>query len=472
MSAVSHKFVECDLPMRNPVYPFTGLLATVGSTLVAVLMTPVEYQTAGALFPAAFVMTAGLLLAPVLSFVRDARSFFRLENLLMLGLVYWLLLDLLEGAYALSGVNSAAVEKALLSIGIFAAGIWTAGLLPERPLPRFILEATKLKLVPGVVFEVAIVFFCLAMLNYMLACEFDVVLMFSSLSVGRWEAPWTRATVGDWTAFREHLVYFGYVLPTLTTVQMIQRGWRHAATIACAVMSVTVLLFLTQGGGRRIIGVTVGAAILFWLLTKPRLKKTEMLWGACAVATLLAFLELMLAYRSVGLGKVFQDEEITLRTSQIHVDDNFLRLAQTIDLVPDSFPYVYEKRLLYTFARPIPRVFWRDKPTDYGFNLAKTLTNQIVTLSASVIADWYVMGGLGVVFFGGLFYGWLASTWSRLLAVRNSPAATLIYSLGCMAVFTSLRSLDELVLQSYMVLAWIGASLLLLRFQQQSHVPA
>ena len=49
--------------MRDSVRPFTGLLAVVGSTLLAVLMIPQEYQAAGALFPAAAIMAVGLLLA-------------------------------------------------------------------------------------------------------------------------------------------------------------------------------------------------------------------------------------------------------------------------------------------------------------------------------------------------------------------------------------------------------------------------
>jgi hypothetical protein len=467
MSQVPYELGERALTMREPVEPFIGLLAVGAGTLLAMQMIPPGCQAAGALFPAAAIMSAGLLFAPILCLVRDPRAFFRLENLLMFGLVYWLLLDLLQGAYDLGNTSQTAVEKALLSVGLFAAGIWTAGLLPKRKLPQFVLEATNLKLAPAIVFDIAVLFFCLAMVNYLLACEFDVGLMFSSLAVGRWEAPWSRDSYGDWSAFRDHLQYFGYVLPTLTTVQLLQRGWKHPATIGCAVMSVTVLVFLTQSGGRRIIGVTVGAAILFWLLSHPRLQKAQMFWAACAVAALLAVLQVMFQYRSEGLGKVLQDREVKLTDNHVRVDDNFLRLAQTIDLVPDSYPYVYEKRLLYTLARPIPRVFWKDKPKDYGFSLAGVLTKQIVTLSASVIADWYVMGGLAIVFFGGLFYGCLSSLWSQLLAVTHRPAATLTYSLGCMAVFTSLRSLDELVLQSYMVFAWIGASLLMVRFQKK-----
>jgi hypothetical protein len=463
-----HARLETSFASKNSVYPFTGLLAVVGSTFVALTMIPSDYQTEGALCSPATVMASGFLLAPVLSSARAAKNFFRVEHLLMFGLVYWLLIDLIQGAYGLSGATIGGVEQALLSIGIFAAGIWIGVMLPAARPPGFVLESTRLELTPEAVFSVTIVFFCLTMFNFLLACQFDVVLMFASLSKNRWATPWAAEEMGSWSSFRDHLAYFGYVLPTLTTLHALKRGWRHPASIISVAMTVTVLAFLSQSGGRRIIGVTVGAAILFWLLTRPHLKTSQLFLGALAVVTLLVFMQLMLEYRNVGVDRILTNDEIRISTTHLHIDDNFLRLAQTIDLVPESYPYVYEKRLLYTLARPIPRVFWKDKPTNYGFNLARSVTNQMVTLSASVIADWYIMGGLGVIFFGGVFYGCLAAMWNRLRELKNNVAATLSYSLGCMAVFTSLRSLDELVLQSYMLFAWIGISLLLLRVQNNA----
>jgi hypothetical protein len=398
-------------------------------------------------------MILGLLASPALSCAQNPKMILRVDSLVMLGLVYWLLLDLVQAAYELNGISCDGIDGALVGIGLFAGAFWIAWLFPPHGLPRFLREAACWSLNPGMTFWLAVAFFLLAMLNYALACHFDVVLMFSALFCGRWDAPWMRGALGGWEAFRDHLQYFGYVLPTLTVLQATQRGWAHRKTILCCLMSLTVLLFLSQSGGRRILGVTVGAAIACWILTSYRLSLRRCVAALCAMGGLLILMQLMLEYRDVGFSRALKDNTLRISSDHLNVDDNFLRLAQTIDLVPDQHPYVYGKRLLFTLVRPIPRVFWEGKPTTPGFDLAMFRGQRGVSLSSSVIADWYVMGGWSIVLLGGFFYGRLAGMWSGLLALKHNLVAALIYSVGAMAIFASLRSLDELVLQSYPLLA-------------------
>ena len=54
----------------------------------------------------------------------------------------------------------------------------------------------------------------------------------------------------------------------------------------------------------------------------------------------------------------------------LHVDDNFLRLSQVIQIVPAEHDYVYFQQLVFTVVRPVPRVFWPGKPVDPGFRPA------------------------------------------------------------------------------------------------------
>ncbi len=70
-------------------------------------------------------------------------------------------------------------------------------------------------------------------------------------------------------------------------------------------------------------------------------------------------------------------------------------------------------------------------------------------------------GGFIGVFLGGLFYGRLAGALSRMLAEQGSASALVIYSIGLLALFAGMRSMIELVLMSYGILAW--AALLILR---------
>ena len=50
---------------------------------------------------------------------------------------------------------------------------------------------------------------------------------------------------------------------------------------------------------------------------------------------------------------------------------------------------------------------------------------------------------------------------NRLLTAGNKPGRILMYALAAMAIFAGLRSLIELVLMSYMLLAWLGLVTLL-----------
>ena len=52
---------------------------------------------------------------------------------------------------------------------------------------------------------------------------------------------------------------------------------------------------------------------------------------------LLGFMQWMLEFRNTGFQALNQKEEF--QYNYLHVDDNFLRLAQTITLVPNYYPF-------------------------------------------------------------------------------------------------------------------------------------
>ena len=85
--------------------------------------------------------------------------------------------------------------------------------------------------------------------------------MIEALGWCRFCAPWSAGTFGGWEAFVEKLQYFGYVLPSLTVLLAHREGWIRPKTILSTILSIIFILYLAQGGGRRVIGVTVGAAL-------------------------------------------------------------------------------------------------------------------------------------------------------------------------------------------------------------------
>ncbi|HEU4836368.1 MAG TPA: O-antigen polymerase [Pyrinomonadaceae bacterium] len=455
-----------------------ALLSTSIATTLAILLTPDDPSAEGALFYPALVMSAGLATAPLLTALRYPKALLRGENLLSLAPIYWLLLDLLQGVYAMQDITADQVRQAFLAIGLFVVMVRLGALRRSWRIPKVLISSISQEFPINTYFALAVACFVLGMLNFAIPTSFNVFEMVHYLGQERWAAPWGRGQLGGWDAFLDHLQYFGYLLPVLTVVIGRRAGVRNKRTIICIVMSVIVALFLAQSGSRRVIGVVVGMALVLWVLDQHRLRVKHLVLTVVAILALLLALQVMLEYRNVGLSVLVGKGEIQsgrsekrgiLEEQHLRVDDNFYRLCQIIQLIPDSYPFVYHQYLLYVIVRPVPRVFWPGKPVDPGFDLPSALGVQGLSLSYSVIGELFMSLGFIGVALGGWFYGRVASTANGLLARCNTQGALVIYSIVVMALFSGMRSILELILVSYVVLAWVGLSHL---FMKLRHVKA
>jgi hypothetical protein len=261
----------------------------------------------------------------------------------------------------------------------------------------------------------------------------------------------------------------------LTVVIGRRAGLRNPRTIAGVVMSVIVALFLAQSGSRRVIGVVIGMALILWILDQHRLRVKHLVLTVCAVLALLLTLQVMLEYRNVGLGALVGKGEVisgrnekreVLEEQHLRVDDNFYRLCQIIQLIPASYGFVYHKYFIYVIVRPVPRIFWPGKPVDPGFDLPTALGVEGVSFSYSVIGELYMSLGFIGIALGGWFYGRIAAMARDLLARGTTQGALVIYSIVVMALFSGMRSILELILVSYVVLAWVGLSHLFIKLRR------
>ena len=452
-----------------------ALLSTSIATTMAVLLIPDDPSTEGALFYPALVMSAGLATAPLFTALRYPKALLRGECLLSLAPIYWLLLDLLQGVYAMEDVKADQVRQAFLAIGLFVVMVWLGALRRSWRIPTVLISSASQEFSVNTYFALAVACFALGMLNFAIPCNFNVFEMVYYLGQERWAAPWGRGQLGGWDAFLDHLQYFGYLVPVLTVVVGRRAGLRNPRTIICIVMAVIVALFLAQSGSRRVIGVVAGMALILWILDQHRLRVKHLVMTTVALLALLLTLQVMLEYRNVGLSVLVGKGEIPsgrfekrsiLEEQHLRVDDNFYRLCQIIQLIPESHPFVYHKYLLYVIVRPVPRVFWPDKPVDPGFDLPTALGVQGLSLSYSVIGELYMSLGFIGIALGGWFYGRVASTASGLLARCNTQGALVIYSIVVMALFSGMRSILELILVSYVVLAWVAMSHLFMKLRQ------
>ncbi|HEV8204910.1 MAG TPA: O-antigen polymerase [Pyrinomonadaceae bacterium] len=452
-----------------------AILSTGMATTLAILLVPDDPSTEGALLYPALVMSMGLATAPFVTALRYPKTLLRGECLLSLAPIYWLLLDLLQGVYAMEDITADQVRLAFLAIGIFVIVVWLAALRRSWRIPKILISSVSQEFSINTYFALAVACFVIGMLNFAVPCNFNPAEMVYYLGQERWAAPWGRGQLGSWDAFLDHLQYFGYLLPVLTVVIGRRAGVRNVRTLISIVLSVVVALFLAQSGSRRVIGVVGGMALILWVLDQQRLRVKHLLTTALAIIALLVTLQVMLEYRNVGLSVLVGQSDMpsgryekrqVLEEKHLRVDDNFYRLCQIIQLIPAQYPFVYHKYFVYVIVRPIPRVLWPGKPVDAGFDLPTALGVEGLSLSYSVIGELYMSLGLIGVALGGWLYGRIASTASGLLARCHTQGALVIYSIVVMALFSGMRSILELILVSYVVLAWVGITHLFIKLRQ------
>jgi len=429
-----------------------ALTSTALGLLLALGLFPDHPSPRGALIWNASILSAGILFLPVFRIIKRSPSMMNAENFVAFGYVYWVLLDLIQAAYDLRGASDESLRSALLAVGVSAAAMWIGVMGKPWRLPRWLIEIASRPLDPAAVRRIIPVCFALGMLNFAYAVDFNLPAMFSYLGENRWAAPWSRGQLGGWNAFIDQTPYFGYVLPSLTALLIVQRGfWRMESLLAMAASGV-MLLFLSQGGGRRIIGVTVGAAIIVWVQAQPGMKLKKMLVSLGAVVALLWTMQFMLNIRTQGYQSFVESGS---EYDYLHVDDNFLRLAQIIQVIPKDHDYVYAQQVIFALIRPVPRVFWRNKPIDPGFDLPSMVGMKGVSLSSSILGEWYISWGWYALIFGAWLHGRLAVS-ANQLREYGRQANPIVFALAIMILVSGMRSMQDLVIMSYAILAWWG----------------
>jgi hypothetical protein len=170
-------------------------------------------------------------------------------------------------------------------------------------------------------------------------------------------------------------------------------------------------------------------------------------------------MQFMLNVRTVGYAEfAFRGES---EYDYLHVDDNFLRLAQVIQIVPAERDHVYGKQLIFAAVRPVPRVFWPNKPVDPGFDLPSEVGLRGVSLSTSIIGEWYLSFGWIGVLLGGWLHGRLAGSANGLRLVGNHNPV--VFALAVMVLVAGMRSMQDLVIMSYALVAWWAANRLIVK---------
>ena len=195
-----------------------GFASSAVALLLALAVFPANPSPPGALTVPALILTAGILLVPVSRAIRRSPDLLGADNLVAFGYVFWLLLDLIQGAYDLRDAPDWAIRDAFIAVGVSASVMWIG--VAGRPwkLPNWLGEIASRPMDTRTIAQLVPLCFVLGMFNFAYATSFDVPRMFSYLGESRWSAPWGRGQLGGWNAFADQLQYFGYVLPSLTAL--------------------------------------------------------------------------------------------------------------------------------------------------------------------------------------------------------------------------------------------------------------
>jgi oligosaccharide repeat unit polymerase len=432
---------------------FTG----VGATLIllgvtgAVMSIPQDFSPRGALTASGAILTMAMIAPTIPSWRNDIRSLLRGENVLIAALIYWTLLDVLQGAYSLPVSREAVVAEYLL-LGTTALGFWVGANLGKPLAPRLVMREGLNQWSKATTLRLLALAFALGLWDFLYRSDFDIDLILQSLTASRWATPWQRESLGDWSAFSYHLQYFGYLVPAMAVLLALRAGWRNPLTWVGIAMSLVILAFHAQGGGRRIVGAMILAGIFCWLIYVRRLNTRRFAVVTVAVVSLAALMQLMLVFRGVGFG----DEGSALaQYDYLHVDDNFLRIAQMLEFVPESHPFVGFQYVIYAIIRPVPRVLWAEKPADGGFDLAALLGIPDTSFALTMAGELYVSFGYTAAFLGSCVYGRLSSMVNALFEFPAEAVNPIFPSLLLVWLFVGVRSMLEIMLMGYVVLAVI-----------------
>ncbi len=80
-----------------------------------------------------------------------------------------------------------------------------------------------------------------------------------------------------------------------------------------------------------------------------------------------------------------------------------------------------------------------------------------VSLSTSIIGEWYLSYGWIAVLFGGWLHGRLAGS-ANSFAITDEQANPIVFALAVMVLVSGMRSMQDLVIMSYALVAWWGAN--------------
>src|SRR5262249_14307645 len=149
------------------------------------------------------IFCTSLMLVPILRMRQRASSIFRGENIVMIGMIYWLFAETIQGRKLDYDILSENVINVFTACGIFAAAVWLGAAGKGVVPPKMLIRVSSLSMSDAALFRVLIITFLLGIFYYAYSCSFSPISMIQGLGQSRFAASWSRGRLGDATALIE-----------------------------------------------------------------------------------------------------------------------------------------------------------------------------------------------------------------------------------------------------------------------------
>lgn len=443
----------------NYLLALLGIAA--GSSAAHLLIPDIDYYSPGALAVPAAMLSLGLMVGPTASALRHSASLLRPEPVLILGLVYWILIDAIQGSHGLWGTSRIAIHRAFLGIALFAGTLWIGSLLAHLIRgPKSEIYFPKLTL--EYVFALVILTFLAGIFKPIVACNLNPQCIMDAFFLPYDELPWKQLNFGQFDTLVKYVGFLGFTTLPLAIVLLHLEGRASQRVILSMILGYILLLLFAQNGSRRLAGMVIAASSLVWVLLQPFVRTRHLVALAVISIATLYLLETMVTWRNEGLAAAIlaEDEKDKKGKGVITIDKNLYYMTHAMSIVPERYPFKPIDGPLSALGAPIPRSIWPDKPTQGGgIPLLQHIGERKgpgFSWSCSAVCDLYLYGGFPSIAIGGLIFGILAQLASRLLVGSNSASRRLIYSFALMSLFIGLRNLRDLTAIGVIVcIVWI-----------------
>jgi oligosaccharide repeat unit polymerase len=409
------------------------------------------------LFVSVFVASLFLLVALGIlwEWLLTKRTPINSRNAILLGVLFWLLLDPLLMREGIQEFAPDVVLTALLYSGIFLALVCIGYVTPPISGVKRLLSGLTGETNDNRVFWFTLVIYLLGMVPLIYASGGSISELWRLLLAGYSpdvEVGWRRGMLGDQVDFLKSATRLLQLSVPFLGTYLLFRPLLPWKKVLIVLMTVSLLLIIFFSGERRVFGLIVLGPLLYTFLSlNERVRKTWSLAFVMLALLLFWLMQAQVQFRAAGFYD-FDARAVEANPLEMHRDNNFYWFATAVDTMPNTYDFTNDWVFPQVLTHPIPRFIWPGKP--YAVGLPFVQWEDIgASLSISIVGELYVGQGLLGIVLGGFIYGWLARNCDQMRdALGKTHTVRLVYCLGLTLLLIGVRSFGDLVGNWYVLL--------------------